>query len=75
MEIEILKVVAGYRDGKLVIGFTRNFFPNKDQIHISPPDNPYGEGTGIWMKDLNALFFVRDVAGNPHYEERKKVVV
>ena len=69
MEIEIVKVVARYRNGRLVKGFTRNFFPNKDQIHISPPDDPYGEGTGISIKDLKALFFVRDFAGNPHYEE------
>lgn len=71
VEREIVKVIARYRNGRLVKGFTRNFFPNKDRIHISPPDDPYGEGTGIWLKDLKALFFVRDFAGNPHYDETK----
>ena len=69
MDVEIVKVIARYRNGRLVKGFTRNFFPNKDRIHISPPDDPYGEGTGIMLKDLKALFFVRDFAGNPHSKE------
>jgi len=73
-DVEIVKVIARYRNGKLVKGFTRNFFPNKDRIHISPPDDPYGEGTGIWLKDLKALFFVRDFAGNPHYDESKVII-
>jgi hypothetical protein len=74
MDIEIVKVIARYRNGKLVKGFTRNFFPTKDRIHISPPHDPYGEGTGIWLQDLKALFFVRDFAGNPHYNESKVIV-
>ena len=74
MENEIVKVIARYRNGRLVKGFTRNFFPNKDRIHISPPDDPYGEGKGIVLKDLKALFFVRDFAGNPHYDESKVLV-
>ena len=57
METEILKVVARYRNGRLVKGFTRNFFPNKEQIHISPPEDPYGEGTGISMKESEGVVF------------------
>jgi hypothetical protein len=74
MDIEIVKVIARYRNGKLVKGFTRNFFPTKDRIHISPPHDPYGEGTGIWLQDLKALFFVRDFAGNPHHDESKVII-
>lgn len=69
---ELQKVVARFRDGKIIKGFTRNFFANKDLFHVSPPDNPYGEGKIIQMRDLKAVFFVRDFRGNPEYRERKK---
>ena len=68
---ELQKVVARYRDGKILKGFTRNFFANKDLFHVSPPDNPYGEGEKVWMRELKAVFFVRDFNGNPGYHERR----
>ncbi len=71
-DAELIKVVARYRDGRLVKGFTRNFFANKDCFHVSPPDDPYGEPKAILMKELKAVFFVRDFAGNPRYVERKE---
>ena len=69
---ELQKVVARFRDGKIIKGFTRNFFANKDLFHVSPPDNPYGEGRIIMMRDLKAVFFVRDFNGKPEYRERRK---
>ena len=73
-ELDLVKVVARYRNGRLIKGFTRNFFPNKDRFHVSPPDNPYGEPKGILMKDLKAVFFVRDFTGDSQYRELKKYV-
>ena len=70
--MELTKVVARYRNGAVIKGFTRNFFPNKDLFHISPPENPYGEPKGISMKDLKAVFFVRDFMGDAKYKERKR---
>jgi len=72
---ELQKVVARFRDGKIIKGFTRNFFANKDLFHVSPPDNPYGEGRIIRMRELKAVFFVRDFGGNPEYRERRKYTV
>jgi hypothetical protein len=69
---ELQKVVARFRDGKIIKGFTRNFFSNKDLFHVSPPENPYGEGKIIRMRELKAVFFVRDFKGKPEYRERKK---
>jgi hypothetical protein len=69
---ELQKVVARFRDGKIIKGFTRNFFANKDLFHVSPPDNPYGEGKIIRMRELKAVFFVRDFNGKPDYRERRK---
>ena len=71
-DIEVVKVVARFRNGAVIKGFTRNFFANKDVFHISPPEDPYGEGRGISMKDLKAVYFVRDFNGNPRYDERKR---
>jgi len=70
--MELTKVVARYRNGAVIKGFTHNFFPNKDLFHISPPENPYGDPKGIMMKDLKAVFFVRDFMGNSQYKERKR---
>jgi hypothetical protein len=70
--MERAKVVARYLDGKLLKGFTINFFPNKDIFHLSPPENPTGYSRAILLKDLKAVFFVRDFAGNPEYHERKR---
>ena len=69
---ELQKVVARYRNGKIIKGFTRNFFANKDLFHVSPPDNPYGEGEIVRMGELKAVFFVRDFKGNQEYHERRK---
>jgi len=69
---ELQKVVVRYRDGRIIKGFTRNFFPNKDLFHVSPPDDPYGEGKRVQMRELKAVFFVRDFNGNSEYRERRK---
>ena len=69
---ELQKVVARYRNGKIIKGFTRNFFANKGLFHVSPPDNPYGEGEKVLMRELKAVFFVRDFNGNSKYHERRE---
>jgi hypothetical protein len=66
------RVVAHLLDGTLVKGHTWNFAPNKPRFHVFPvaPDEG-GEPVEVWFRDLKALFFVRDFAGSPEYEERK----
>ena len=75
--MEPLKVVAHYLNGKLVKGITQDFLPNKDRFHLHPLTKATGE-TGppmeVLVKDLKALFFVRDFGGNANYVERKKYV-
>lgn len=66
------KVVARFADGRLVKGMTADFFPGKDLFHVSEAGAPDGANpTEIRTKDLKALFFVKDLAGNPQYVERK----
>lgn len=70
-EPERVKIVAKYRSGRIVKGFTHNFFANKERFHLSPPEAPLGAPRDITMRDLKAVFFVRDFAGDPAYKERK----
>ena len=70
--MEPVKVVARYTDGRVAKGFTQDFFPNKDRFHLYAAANPSGEPAEILIKDLKAIFFVKDFAGNPNYNERKR---
>ena len=67
------KVVARFTDGRMVKGTTADFFPMKDSFHVSEADTPAGtKPVEVRTKDLKALFFVKDLAGNPEYHERKE---
>lgn len=70
--MEPVKVVARYIDGKRVKGFSQDFFPHKDRFHIYPAAKPSGDATEVIIKELKAVFFVKDFAGNPMHEERKE---
>ena len=66
------KVIVRYIDGRVVKGFVQDFFPNKECFHLRPLDNAAGNGLQeIYIKDLKAIFFVRDFGGNPSYKERR----
>ncbi len=72
--MERVKVVVRFSDGKLIKGFTHDFFPNKERFHLIPIDNPSGGAIEVSMKDLKAVFMVGDFVGYPLYKERKKYV-
>ncbi len=65
------KVVVRYADGRVLKGTTQDFHPNKDRFRLHPVEGSPGKGTEIFVRDLKAVFFVRDFAGNPDYNERK----
>jgi hypothetical protein len=57
------KVVARFRDGHLVRGYTADFHPSKPQLHLST--EPHSSDTlFLQLAQLKALFFVRDFAGD-----------
>jgi hypothetical protein len=65
------KVVARFADGRIVKGTTSDFVPMKDSFHVT--DLAAGAGAKpveIRTKDLKALFFVKDYAGNAQHAER-----
>jgi hypothetical protein len=72
--VEPVKVVARYIDGKRVKGFSQDFFPNKDRFHVYPAAKPSGEAVEVLLKELKAIFFVKDFAGNYMYNERKEYI-
>jgi hypothetical protein len=73
--MEPIKVVVRYADGRIIKGYTNDFFPNKPMFHIRPVDSePAHKGTEIIVAELKAVFFVKDFAGNPAYDERKHFI-
>ena len=72
--MEPVKVVARYINGRRGKGFSQDFFPNKDRFHVYPATKPSGETFEVLVKDLKAVFFVKDFVGNYLYNERKEYI-
>jgi hypothetical protein len=55
-------VVARYRNGEVVKGYTRDFFPDRPAFHVLPK----GSQVSVQVKtgELKGVFFVRDLLGN-----------
>ncbi len=70
--MERVKVVMRYSDGRLIKGFTQDFFPNKERFHVTPADNPSDGPIEVSINNLKAIFMVRDFIGDPLFKERKK---
>ncbi|MGQ9646895.1 MAG: DUF6982 domain-containing protein [Thermodesulfobacteriota bacterium] len=70
--MEPAKVVVRYMNGRVEKGSTQDFLPNKDRFHLHPAERASGEAREVLLKELKALFFVRDFTGNPDYDERKE---
>ncbi len=68
------KVVARFNDGHTVKGVTTDFVPTKDRFHVSETSaGPGAKPLEIETKDLKALFFVKDYAGDPQRGDRNAV--
>ena len=69
-----LKIVARYVDGRVIKGLSQDFFPNKDRFHVYSADKPSGETVEVRIKELKAVFYVRDFVGDSQYNERKEYI-
>jgi hypothetical protein len=70
--MEPVKIVVRYLDGRLLKGYSQNFFPNKPSFHISPLDPDKSKDPAeVYVNQLKAVFFVRDFLGNKDYVEKK----
>lgn len=64
------KLVARYLDCRLLKGYSDDFAPDRRCFHL----RPLGASRNVvpvHLGDLKAVFFVRDFAGDPRYQERK----
>ena len=65
------KVVARFADGRTIKGTAVDFFPNKAVFHVIDALAPPGTAPlEIRVLDLKALFFVKDLAGDPQRSRR-----
>jgi len=72
--MEPSKIVMRYVDGRVLKGYTQNFAPDKPTFHLykgNPETSP--KRIQVSMKELKAIFFVRDFLGNPKSKEPKKI--
>lgn len=56
------QVVARFLDGTVLKGQALDVDPSRDTFHIRPPARP---SIPVRLADLKALFFVKDLAGDP----------
>lgn len=67
------KVVARFKGGKLLKGYTHDFFPNKESFHLTADEGGGSEEVlEIKLADLKALFFVKSLGGDKDYREIKE---
>ncbi len=67
------KIVLHYADGRVIKGYTRNFSHLQPRFHISQMHPKFStQLQEVLVKDLKAIFFVRDYLGNRKYKEQKK---
>lgn len=60
------KVVARYRDGRVVKGTSMDVDPNRPQFHVRPDSGP---AVQVSMNELKALFFVKSLDGDASHDE------
>jgi hypothetical protein len=66
------KVVVRYLDGELIRGFSYDFHPTHQQFCVWPTVNAEpSQRRVVHLAHLKAVFFVRELEGDPTYKERK----
>jgi hypothetical protein len=63
------KVIARFRDGRLVRGYTNDFHPARPQLHLAAEPNSR-DPLCLHLAQLKALFFVREFQGDPKRVDR-----
>jgi hypothetical protein len=65
------RAVVAFLDGRRLKGYIFNFSALKDSFRLFPDEaGQQKAGTDVLIKDLKAVFFVRDFAGHPEYQEQ-----
>jgi hypothetical protein len=73
-ERQMNKVVARYADGRIAKGTATDFSPAKDLFHMSVAATPTEAASlvEIRMRDLKAVYFVKDLEGNRQHTDRNE---
>lgn len=66
------RVVVRYVNGRITKGFTQDFSPEKDRFHLFADASLSGKSGEVAVRELKAIFFVRNFEGDSRYQERKK---
>ena len=66
------KVVARYADGRLVKGYTFDFGPTQPRFHVFSQPSASGQSSQVLVRELKAVFFVRDLVGNTAHRDAQK---
>jgi len=73
-DVMLNKVVVAYLDGRRSRGRVYDFSPLKDTFRlVSESALQQQKGLDVTLKDLKAVFFVKDFRGNSKYKESKTV--
>ena len=72
MTVSHRKVVARFADGRLVKGYTFDFAPTQPRFHVFSEPSAGGASVPVLVRDLKAVFFVRDLVGNPARQDSQK---
>lgn len=67
--MNVNKIVAKFKDGKIVKGCTTDFGPNKEIFHLNPIEEYGKDVIEIEISSLKAVFFVKDFKGNKKYKK------
>jgi hypothetical protein len=65
------QTIVRFQDGRVIKGYTYNLNPSKYHFHLFPIGDASAKGTEVWLRDVKAVFFTRDLTGDPEYRERK----
>lgn len=66
------KIVARYLSGRIIKGYTFDFQPARSHFHVFSDHSASSRPTMVLVKELKAVFVVRDFEGNREYAERKE---
>jgi len=67
---KVNQAVVAFLDGRRLKGYIFNFSAIREVFRLFPSEKATHEsGTDVLMKDLKAIFFVKDFSGDPAYKE------
>ena len=72
VEEHLQRVVIHYQDRKILKGFLYPFQITDEETVFSKEEKPTSPTLKIPLKDLKAIYYVKDHLGNKNFKERKK---